>query len=101
MARQVAALEEPSGYPQPKPERQGQQPRLDRSAFVPEIGDEAVCSREVGAPETVVADVCGTSLADRLRDRTERRVGDHGRTLPVHADQLLTRHRQRPGDLSV
>src|SRR6516165_5288739 len=51
------------------------------SAFVPEVGDEAVGPGEIGAPVAVVADVFRRPLPDRLGDRAERYVRDHRRLL--------------------
>src|SRR5580700_9026582 len=71
------------------------------SAFVAEIGHEAVGSGEIGAPVAVVAHILGGSLPDRLRDGAERGVRDHTRPLAVHPNHLVTAHRQGARDLGV
>ena len=45
-----------------------------RSAFVAEVGDEAVGTGEVGAPVVVIAHVFRARLPDWLGDSAERRV---------------------------
>src|SRR5215472_11013623 len=72
-----------------------------RSAFVPEIVDEAVGPGEISAPVAVIAHVLRPGLPHGLGDRAERRVRDHAGVLAVHPDELVAAHRQSTGYLGV
>src|SRR6266516_5279119 len=72
-----------------------------RSAFVPEVRDEAVRAGEIRVPVAVVARVPGRALPDGLGDGAERQVGEHPRPSAVPADKLITAHRKGASDLGV
>src|SRR6266700_2894906 len=71
------------------------------SAFVPEVGDEAVSPVEFGVPVAVIAHGLRLGLPEGLGDRAKRCVLDHRRPLSVHPDELVAAHRQSPGNLGV
>src|SRR5277367_5649958 len=88
-AQRAPAAAEPVRTRAPRPDRRGQPQQGPWSAFVPEIGDEAVRPREVGAPVPVIAHVLGRGLPDRLSHRAERRVRDDRWAPTVHPDYLV------------
>src|SRR5579862_5692828 len=59
------------------------------SAFVPEVGYEAVGPVEFGVPVAVIADGLRPGLPEGLGDRGQRRVLDHRRPLAVHPEKLV------------